>query len=37
MMRVLPGLVPVAEMTAAGDGRTGTVFDQKERCSLLIP
>jgi len=34
-MRVLLGLLPVAEMSVAGDGRTGTVLDQNERCLSL--
>ncbi len=34
-MRVLPGVLLVTEMSVAGDGRTGTVFDQKERCLSL--
>ena len=34
-MRVRLGLLLVAEMSVAGDGRIGTVFDHKERCLPL--
>ncbi len=34
-MRVLLGLLLVAGMSVAGDGRIGTMFDHKERCLPL--
>ena len=35
VMRVLLGLLLVAEMSVAADGRIGTMFDHKERCLPL--